>query len=221
MIGQLDASPGTGTVDEQPVFNDGEAIKDAVFGYSDSVSSRSGMRSWPEDMHRLLSGDYEAFARSMIAGAEFGLPSAAFFTLDCGSGITAEREAVLNADPGQGMVGNLARFYQDLCPVWGVDLGDAFRTGFATDIPTLLVHGTYDVSTPYSNAQELLPAFTNSVFVTVDGGSHGALQEALGADQVLAGATLRFLVTGELEGFPARVELAPIDWIVPGSGAGE
>ena len=219
LIGQLNESPLTVSVDGQEVYIDGEGIKGAALGYSQGISSRSGMRHWPADVHRLLMGDFEALARAAIRRAQRDLPPAAFFALDCGSGITAEREAVLNADPGQAIVGNLSRFYQQLCPVWEVDLTDAFRTGFETDIPTLLVHGTYDVNTPYSNAQELLPSFTNSTFVTVDGGSHGALQEALGADEAFLGNTLRFLATGELSGFPERVELDPIDWIIPGADA--
>ncbi len=217
LIGELNESPVTVSVDDQPVFIDGEVLKGAALGYTRGISSRAGMRHWPEEMHRLLSGDFEPFARAMLRRTERGLPPAAFFTLDCGSGITAEREAELNSDPGQAILGNTASFYQDVCPIWNVDLTDAFRTGFATDLPTLLVHGTYDVSTPYSNAEELLPVFTNSTFVTVDGGSHGALQEALAADEAFLTSTLQFLATGNLTGFPARIELEPVDWIVPGS----
>jgi len=217
LISQLNEAPVTVSVDGQAVFIDGDVAKDAALGYGRGISSRAGMRHWPEDIHRLLSGDYEAFARAAIRQTEAGLPSAAFFTLDCGSGISAEREAQLDADPGQDILGNLSSFYQQVCPVWEVDLSDGFRMGFETEIPTLLVHGTYDVNTPYSNAQELLPSFTSSAFVTVDGGSHGALQEALAADEVFLGNTLRFLTTGELGGFPARIELDPIEWIVPGA----
>ena len=215
LIGQLDESPVTVTVDGRDVYIDGEALKGAALGYSRGIASRFGMRYWPGDMHRLLSGNYDAYARSMIRTSQRGIPSAAFFTLDCGSGITAEREAVLNADPAQGILGNLSRFYQEICPVWEVDLTDAFRTGFETDVPTLLVHGTYDVSTPFSNVQELLPAFANSTLVTVDGGSHRALQEALAADVTFFDNTLQFLRTGTLDNFPERIELEPIEWILP------
>lgn len=216
LIGQLDEAPVLVSVDGQAVYIDGEAVKGAALGYSRGIGSRFGMRFWPEDMHRLLSGEFEPFARAMLRSSQRGLPSAAFFTLDCGSGITAEREAVLNADPAQAILGNLSSFYQNVCPVWEVDLTDAFRTGFETEIPTLLVQGTYDVSTPYSNVQELLPAFANHTLVSIDGGSHRALQEALAADAAFFDRTLGFLRDGNLAGFPARIELGPIEWIVPG-----
>ena len=113
------------------------------------------------------------------------------------------------------MLGNLSRLYQSACPVWQVDLGDEFRTGFSTSIPTLLVHGTYDVNTPYDNALELMPVFDNAHLVTVDGGSHGALLEALGADPTFRMSALRFAGSGEMGGLPDRVVLDDLEWQIP------
>jgi len=42
----------------------------------------------------------------------------------------------------------------------------------------VIVHGNWDVNTPFENALELVPHFKRSQFVVVNGGSHGALREA-------------------------------------------
>jgi len=138
------------------------------------------MRAWPADMIRLFEADYEEAANMALRNrAMFGLPTAAFFMFDCGSGISASRLGTLIEDPGAEVVGPLGAFYQALCPAWEADLGDAFRENFYTDVPTVIVHGNWDTSTPLENAQELLPFFRNHHFVLVERGSHGALGEAL------------------------------------------
>ena len=64
------------------------------------------------------------------------------------------------------------------CPVWPSDLGDEFRQNFETDIPAVIAHGTWDTSTPFENALELVPFFTNSKFIPVIRGPHGAIVAA-------------------------------------------
>ena len=87
--------------------------------------------------------------------------------------------------------------YETACPTWGADLGEEFRSGFETDIPTVVVHGTWDVSTPFENALECLPFFENLNFVVVDGGTHGALGEAMGFSPDFAAALMAFATQGE------------------------
>ena len=115
------------------------------------------------------------------------------------------------------MIGNLGFFYKSACVAWDADLGEEFRAGFTTDIPTAIVHGNWDTSTPYENALELLPSFTNHKLVTVDGGSHGALNEALEESSSFREALDEFIRTGDLTGLPETVSLPEIEWEIPGA----
>jgi pimeloyl-ACP methyl ester carboxylesterase len=73
------------------------------------------------------------------------------------SGERRERHDAFRNAPAQRVLGNINWFYDAACPIWDSDVGHGFRTDFATDIPTLLIHGDWDTSTPLENAQELLP----------------------------------------------------------------
>ena len=133
--------------------------------------------------------------------------------LDCGSGITAARAEILKNDPAAKIVGGLSDFYFTACQAWDADLGDDFRTGFRSDIPTVIVHGTWDVSTPFDNALELLDSFENHHFVIVTGGTHGALREATNHSAELQDALAAFMASGDMSGLPGEVRLPPIRWV--------
>ncbi|MCI0437196.1 MAG: alpha/beta hydrolase [Gemmatimonadetes bacterium] len=224
LIRELDASPV-----EHPIPGSqmraritGDALRDVMLGYTGSTSSRTGIRSWPSDMLRLIRRDWSGIAPRIAMGARVlgPLPTASFFMLDCGSGITPGRHARYGADPAQEIVGDPGEFYDLICPVWEADIGNEFRQYFRTGIPTLLVHGTWDTSTPYANALELVPHFENSRFVTVEGGSHGALNEAITAFPDFAATVWRFAETGSFDGIPERVVLPALEWVVPPAKTG-
>jgi pimeloyl-ACP methyl ester carboxylesterase len=168
----------------------------------------------------LYRGDFRpaAEARARAAAASGGAPqynTASFFMLDCGSGITAARLREYTTDPAIPYIGDRSTFYQAACPPWKADLGDGFRAYFDTEVPTAIVQGDRDMSTPYENALELAPHFKRSKLVTVIGGSHGALREALDADSAFARAIWTFIRNGNLDVLPARVKLPPVAWKLP------
>jgi pimeloyl-ACP methyl ester carboxylesterase len=189
-------------------------------GYTSGLGSRRGAATWPADILRLYYGDFETVARlrAQSMAAPRGNPSfstASSYTLDCASGITAARLGQLRADPAQALAGEEFSWYQEICAPWGVDAGDAFRSVLVTDIPTVIVHGTWDVNTPLENALEVAPGFRRGKLVTVVGGSHGALGEAMSSDSTFAAGIWQFLRTGDPSGLPDSVVLAPLDWVVP------
>lgn len=197
-----------------------------IDGYSSSLGSRSEVSGWPADIHRLYTGDYEHVARTRLANAGPTGPSrnyrtASFFMLDCSSGITAGRLEEYRSDPAIPYVGDRSRFYRGACPPWEADLGDAFREYFDTEVPTAIVHGDRDMSTPYENALELAPYFKRGKLVTVVGGSHGALREAMEADAAFAEAIWTFVRTGDLDAMPDSVMLPPVEWEIPGPDDGD
>jgi pimeloyl-ACP methyl ester carboxylesterase len=219
LIRGLEAEPLTVTMPDgtTEVRIEAEDVRGLTMGYTGRVSSRAGIRTWPADILRLLHGEWAAVApRIVFARRSFGiLPTASFFMLDCGSGITAARHARYSTDPALEILVDPGAFYDATCPAWDADLGDAFRTGFSTPVPTLLVHGTWDTSTPVENAHELASLFTNSRLVIVEGGSHAAMGEAFAAEPSFRAAVTRFMETGTFDGIPDRVVLPPLDFAVP------
>jgi pimeloyl-ACP methyl ester carboxylesterase len=195
------------------------AVPGLIDGYTSNVGARSAVAGWPADIYRLYTGDFEHAARARL-GASSSEPSrsyttASFFMLDCGSGITAARLADYSADPAIPYVGDRSTFYRAACPPWNADLGDAFRAYFDTQVPTAIVQGDRDMSTPYENALELAPHFRRGKLITIVGGSHGALREALEADSVFAAAVWRFVGTGDMRALPDTVTLPPVKWVLP------
>ena len=206
--------PGTGEFELVTILP--EHVRDAALGYSGRTSSRNGARTWAADVIGLFNGNFEPLAARIARDdGSTGLPTASFFMLDCGSGISPARLDELHADPAVAVVGNLSRMYEAGCPMWGSDLGDDFRAGFVSDVPTVIVQGTWDTSTPFENAVELLPSFENEHFVVVHGGSHGALNEAMGFSSEFATAILDFLATGATDALPEEIQLPELDWVAP------
>ena len=76
----------------------------------------------------------------------------------------------------------------------------------------MIVHGTWDVSTPFDNALELVPCFENLHFVPVESGTHGAFGEAMRHDEAFGDAVMAFLFEGETDGLPTSIELPAIEW---------
>lgn len=223
-IRRLEREPATVTVEDPDTGESRQAVVTAAIvrtvadGYSPVGDSLHDMAAWPADVLRLHAGLFDGIGRRALpddADAWSRIPDAAFFLLDCASGISAGREEALLSDPATEILGPPAWYYRHACPVWEVDLGDDFRTTFRTDVPTLVVHGDWDLSTPYGNAVELMPAFGNGQLVTVTRGTHGALDEAMEASDSFRAAIVDFLRTGEMGDVPERVELPPVDWIVP------
>jgi pimeloyl-ACP methyl ester carboxylesterase len=174
------------------------------------------MRTWASDVLALHRGDFTSAALARVREAQSErFRTASYYMLDCGSGISRARAAKLDADPAVAIVGPLGFNYRHACPVWGADLGEAFRQNFEIDIPTVITQGDYDISTPIENAQELAPFFKKGRLVVVHGGSHPALDDAMDASAEYAAAILRFARTGDMTDLPAEVRLPPIDWVVP------
>lgn len=196
----------------QEVLFDGESIKRVSRGYS------GGLNAWPANVITMARGDFSGAARRLYLqskGSARDFRTASYFLLDCGSGITAERLAEYDADPAMALLWRMNWSYVAGCSVWDIDLGDDFRQSFETDIPTVIAHGTWDTSTPYENALELVPYFTNSKFIPVIRGPHGAIQAAMGASEGFRTGLLHFAATGDMSRLPDEVTMPPTRWIVP------
>jgi pimeloyl-ACP methyl ester carboxylesterase len=196
--------------ESQDVLFDATFIKRLARGYS------RGLPAWPADVITLYKGDFSKAAERAVRryqnnGRSFRTLS--YWMLDCGSGITQERLAEYKADPAVKIIGLGSWGYLAGCPVWGSDLGDEFRQNFETDIPTVIVQGTWDTSTPYENALELVPYFKNSMFIPVIRGPHGAIRAAMRASEKFRKGIMHFAATGDMSPLPDKVEMPPVNLI--------
>lgn len=211
----------------QTVLIDGTIIRHLARGYSGSLGA------WPSDIINLYAGNYGKAAVTLVRARQSSANqlgdyretsrfrnegrtflTASYFALDCGSGISAERLAAYDANPANQVIGEINWKYKEGCKEFDNDMGDAFRQNFETDIPTVIVHGTWDLSTPYENALELLPYFKNSKFVTVKRGPHGSLGAAMEVSKPFSDAIYKFVSTGDMAGIPDEVEI-PVEWVAP------
>ncbi len=208
-IKELDEQPATILSKGVDVTIDGNRLRAALR----NLANRVNTDTWLEDMQTLARGDYRMLAEFYTRPSRRArFQPAAFFSFDCGSGISTSRRSDYLTDKSVQLIGEINRFYNTVCPEWGVDLGDEFRLGFKTAIPTLLVHGTFDVSTPYTNAQELQPLFKNGHLVTVEGGTHDALNEVLVKSPGFLDLVVGFLEEGKMDNFPDTLSATPKPW---------
>lgn len=179
------------------------------FGYQ--LGNRSSMKSWPADVAKIMAGERLwrlPFARRLTGFYEGKSPSdAAVGLFDCSSHISQARQKRLTQTAPESFPNN-SEYMNALCAGWDVTpLPPEFQQGTISQVPTLFVHGTYDTSTPYPNAVEMLEQFPNASLVTVYGGSHGALWEALSAHPPLADEIVGWF---QGEAPPPDVTLGPI-----------
>lgn len=196
------------------VLFDEQSVRSLARGFT------AGLAGWPADVIEMAEGDFsraalELYRRSLPEDRSFR--TASYFQLDCGSGITPRRLAEQTADPANDVLFRMNWAYIEGCPAWDSDLGDGFRQNFESDIPTVIAHGTWDTSTPYENALELVPFFKNSKFIPVVRGPHGALRAAMDVSDEFRSGILHFAATGDWSQLPDTVSLPQVRFRVPGS----
>lgn len=217
LIKRAEESPFTITVNNrsgntQEVLFNGEVMQLLSRGYS------GGLPSWAADIITMYNGDFTGAAERIVSeynntGRTFR--TASYYMLDHGSGITPGRLAEYDADPAMDILGRFNWNYTATRSVWNSDLGDDFRQNFDTEIPTVIVQGTWDTSTPYENALELVPYFKNSKFIPVVRGPHGAINAAMNTSEVFRKGILHFAATGDWSQLPDEVTMPEVDYVIP------
>jgi pimeloyl-ACP methyl ester carboxylesterase len=67
-----------------------------------------------------------------------------------------------------------AVFKQNICQLWSIEkVDDIENEPIKSDIPTLLINGSYDPDTPVKWAQNMIPNLSNSYHVIFNGWTHG------------------------------------------------
>nr|MBX2870708.1 alpha/beta fold hydrolase [Saprospiraceae bacterium] len=187
------------------------------------ASFRAGKRSqpevWPDLILAMYEGDYQLPAMASMGMRSMPAPHAMAKSMDFASGLSPARRAQIEQDPAREWLGDINWDYSLLEDDWKVqDLGEAFRSTVQSEVPTLLVHGTWDTSTPLENAVEVLAGLTHGQLIQVVGGGHGALYNLYEHWPAIYPLLEKF-VQGEAVSFPKQVDLGPVQYPDRNKGA--
>lgn len=182
-VAAFDAEPEVITA--SLAVNEKEVTRDFMLTGADV---RAGMFAalYESDLIPLLPGIIEALAsgdRSIIPTfISTGVPrltdltEGAFYSVECaddGPVRDPEAEAQALADPGGDALVALGTA-QAFCDVWPVESVDpSFKEPVVVDVPTLVIGGTLDPITPYSESEAQAERMPDATFMTVPGGGHG------------------------------------------------
>ncbi|MEM7202889.1 MAG: alpha/beta hydrolase [Planctomycetota bacterium] len=140
-------------------------------------------------------------------------------SIDTSLGVTPARRYRLWNDPATRYLGR-NNFAGGLATaaIWpSPDVGDDFRTPELCDIPVVFAQGDWDTKTPIENTYEIAPFFPRSRVVIAERGGHGVLGSIAEQCPEAWAELLEFVQTGDLDGIPARVRLAPSRTFTPPS----
>lgn len=192
---------------------DGDALRQLAQGTTRGTQWRYALSAWPQDIAAMLAGDFsDAATRLQYIWLNTEVRNAAEFSMECGSGISAVRAELMHDATGLTLLNATNWFDSRLCREWPVDLGAAFRRGFVSDVPVVLLHGDWDTSTPFENAVQFRRMFTDQHFIHVVGGSHGAYIEAGEESPAFVSAMQQWMRSGDRTALPKTVQLPAYAW---------
>jgi pimeloyl-ACP methyl ester carboxylesterase len=178
---------------------------------SQSISDPPNIAQLPLAVFATDKGNYEPVARQLynlrqqLAGFR-GMPDA----MDLASGATAARLKLVTKEAETSLLSDTLNF--PMPHVMGVrpqiDLGDAFRAPFKSDIHTLFISCTLDGRTYPDEAEEEIKGFRNRSRLIVENGGHNIYE----ADQRVADAVLAYF---KGEKTPERIVMAPPKFLTP------
>ena len=148
----------------------------------------------PKFVYEIYQENYSALANRVASGRRsISNQSLQLLLIDNSLGISKQRERVLDNEPARRWLGEVNLSYRasrDLTPTTVID--DSFRL-LQTGIPTLMVQGDWDLSTPYENAEYQLEHLTNGHLIRVKRGTHGAIPQIHDHDKTFWPALQKFL----------------------------
>jgi pimeloyl-ACP methyl ester carboxylesterase len=184
-----------------------------------AAAAQAGRRSragvWPAMILAMYRGDFSQIAQEALEARTLRSKPPMHAMMDCASGVSADRATRFAGDPATELLGDVNLEYRAVCDAWQApDLGPAFRAPVVSALPTLILHGTWDTSTPIENAREVAATLSNSQLVEVIEGGHGALYNLLQHWPPMRSRLAMFL-RAESVRFPAQVTLPPVSFEIP------
>jgi pimeloyl-ACP methyl ester carboxylesterase len=206
VLARLEASPQVVTIADEgtsrQVLVDADAVRRATTA---AAGRRKTVGDWAEMILAMDQGDFSIVAERKLHNLTVALDEPMHYSIDCASGISAERRRRYRDDAATKLVGDPNLEYEALCDLWpSAELGESFRANVVSAIPTLILHGTWDMSTPIDNAREVAATLPNARLVEIVHGGHGALYNLFARWPPIYDRLRTFLLGGAAD-FPAQI----------------
>lgn len=155
---------------------------------AESLDTGQEIDAMLEAIPALLDGRFAALAQWALRWRAPRPLNLMNLAMDCASYATPGRLARIEREARTALLGDAMNFpLPGICAVDGLPrLNDAYRAPVASEVPALLVSGTFDGRTPVQNAVGLARGFPRARMLVVDGASHGLFREARVLEAVLA-----------------------------------
>ncbi len=186
------------------------------------------LAQWPRFILEMYKGDYR-FLAARVADVRSGRRTESLILpqINHSVSISAVRDARLQAEPASKWLGDInlrERVARSSATTPQVD--DRFRSDWQIGVPTLLLAGDYDWSTPVENAEHLATFLTSGHLVRVRGGRHctetnfdempAQLREETARLYGFVDADFRRTSPASFfKSLPTELRLAPIDFAPP------
>lgn len=158
-----------------------DSVSVAIGGddFRDVVTGRLGDPKRAATVPALLDaaahGDYSSAAPLILRSREpRSIGSAMAYATACASGASAARRQRMASEALHSVLAPYPNIVEASCDVWGArDLGEDFRQPVRSDVPTLLISGTLDETTPLENAAAVLQGLSRGEQLILEGARHG------------------------------------------------
>jgi pimeloyl-ACP methyl ester carboxylesterase len=171
------------------------------------AGKRNSLLDWPNLILDMYNGDFTIPAQFSLGMHNIQAPNAMSNAMDFASGVSDKRRSKIEKDTASQILGDINYGYTMREGIWNEkDLGSTFRENVVTDIPILLVHGTWDTSTAIENAYDVLTTLKNGHLIEVIEGTHNALYELYENNESFPEMIMNF-INGNKVDFPNTLEL--------------
>ena len=222
IVRRLEQEPAVHTSDSQSISIGVRDFQECLLGgIGGHRERRKSFANIPKFVYEVYDENYDFLAaRVRKQRGAWGPMALQSLLIDNSLGISQKREQQLAEVPGRRWMGERNFIYQatrDVTPTPVIE--DSFRE-LKTEIPMLLVHGDFDLSTPIENAEEQLALSKNAHLIRVHGGTHGAFDQIADHDKQFRSYVASFLNAdfgpggqslASLE-LPSELSLPPIEF---------
>jgi pimeloyl-ACP methyl ester carboxylesterase/AraC-like DNA-binding protein len=156
-------------------------------------------RNWdvPRIYHQMANGDFSFVAEFMRDFRRFQGADGLTLLMECASSASAERLRQIQRERESTLLGDARNFpFPEVCDVVyervpGLRLPESFRAPLRADVPVLLISGTHDGVTPFSNALEVAAGLSNGRHLLIQGAEHS--DDLLISSPLIARGMIEFL----------------------------
>lgn len=180
------------------------------------TTSRSAVTAWYDRFEGILAREFEtlaseAFDLTKSLGYDSDYANGMSLAIDCGLLPPKERQIRFSNSPAVSLLGNLNAEYDAICPAWNAaQPAPSFMKPATSLVPALLIHGTWDMSTPISNAEAAVEQFQNGKLIRVPYGSHSVVDDLMRERADIILPIIRdFFGGGSVDAYPDTIELPP------------